>query len=253
MTKRKHSSIQPISFVLFITFVVLAIIIGYATIRNGGFELRSKASQEANIFTRWEFSKDTEGWSGKNLRSLSVVGGVLTAIVGEKQGNISTRLTDMELPKGNKLIWLRMAVGPNRVLTPEDRMKLQTFTFSLSYWAEGEKTGVPPAAKPLIVRGVADGVMHNYFLNIPKIDALKISRIWLGFYSGVSPGDVVKFDWIRLADVMPKDASEDTGSKSSSDGDNYLHSNPDSNVAPSLPSGTPSVPPWFYRYLPAQK
>lgn len=62
MDRPSYDSSRVISFVLMIAFGLLATVVGYATLRGGAFDLRSRASMDEKRSGSWDFSKNAEGW-----------------------------------------------------------------------------------------------------------------------------------------------------------------------------------------------
>ena len=67
MAIKHDSSTRILTFVLTVTFGLVAVVIAYATFKGGSFELRSKAAQEEVVLKQWTFDANAEGWNQKTF------------------------------------------------------------------------------------------------------------------------------------------------------------------------------------------
>ncbi len=82
MAMYKKNPSRVISVVLMVAFALLAVVVGYATVKGGQFELRSKAASEEVMLKQWTFEKNAEGWQAKDVGKSTVSGGNLSLVVG---------------------------------------------------------------------------------------------------------------------------------------------------------------------------
>lgn len=218
----KFSSRSPMSFykVVFIVFAMafglMALALGYQGVKSS-LELRSKAAQQTVEYKRWDFKETVEGWKGEKIAKMGVQDGILTIGLGSGEGNISTSGINAKIPKGNKYLELRIAVGPslagdNRVdlvavkptcspgekcvkVTPKPPLP-NKFVFTIIY---NTGTGDESSPKELTVGGVADGEMRDYKVHLAgNIPESTINNITITFDRGVVQGDQILVDYIKL-------------------------------------------------------
>jgi hypothetical protein len=88
--------------------------------------------------------------------------------------------------------------SPARTKTPSPKPVNTSFSFYVSVWKTGEDSSFESNNRLIQLRGVADGVMRDYTLLIPEVNAMTISKIEIRFSSGVNAGGQVNFDTISL-------------------------------------------------------
>lgn len=117
MPTRKQLVPVRSSALLSIGIVVGVLILGllvYVVQRNTG--MQSQAASWGKTIQRWDFTKQTEGWSSSTLKSVMTSEGLLYSTIGAKTGALSYTTPNIKLPKGVKTFEFRLAAH-----TPESK------------------------------------------------------------------------------------------------------------------------------------
>jgi hypothetical protein len=83
----------------------------------------------------------------------------------------------------------------------------RSFTYLVFYRLAGKQKY---ESKPLALRGVVDGRFHDYTLKFPEIGPIIVDRLNIQFVRGVSPGDTIQIDWVRLLSNRARPTSAPT-------------------------------------------
>lgn len=238
MMKLSRRSPNVISLVLLITFGLLAAVIGYATIKGGNFELRSKAATKDILLKQWTFDAGSQEWTAGDWGSQSAGKGVYSLVVdtkterreqkevctgSKKRGNEKCRNKTVVTPLDPHL--LRGSVD-TVLLYPQNRFGIKLsvtlpatetsplakkpaktpVTFSVRYKMEGKSTFENPV--PLTVNANA-GIQDVAFAFPKGMSLKKITDIRISFADIKSrAGAVIVVDDIRLVGLKEVDKGD---------------------------------------------
>lgn len=194
MAAKKSSATRIVSFVLAITFGVIALALTYSAALQSTEKRSRAAPPPTTTYRNWEFNGSTlEGWTVNNFLNPRVVGGILQVSFG-KPTMLSTLMKTNEriaLLEGGSIA-VRMGVRQSMLLPErEDEPFEQTLTGAVNLKFD-KGTGLE---KEFSV--IADGVLREYKVSLPSMRT-NINTITFSF-SGLRQGTPVLVDWIRVA------------------------------------------------------
>ncbi|KKW10890.1 MAG: TspO and MBR like protein [Microgenomates group bacterium GW2011_GWC1_49_7] len=109
--RTRSSSFRKLLILVFgVAFGLVALVLAYQGIK-GSTDIRSRAAQEGDVYTSWDFTRDAQGWKTTGQHALSVVRGRLQLTVGRSSNVPAITNTKVQsvLPIGKKYIALYMA------------------------------------------------------------------------------------------------------------------------------------------------
>jgi len=195
MAKAKKNSSKVITIVLMVAFGLLALVVGYATLIGGSFELRSKAATEEILLKQWTFDSGAQDWKASDWGKQSVGKGVYSLVIDtktetrerkevctgtKKRGNYKCRqktvVTQLEprLERGavdTTLLYpvnrfkMKLSVLAGVGSDPyAKKMRVLPVSFMVQYKLEGKNAFETPVPLKL----TADGSMQEVVFEFPK-------------------------------------------------------------------------------------
>lgn len=235
MASKQSSSSKILTVVVTIAFALVAGVIAYATWQGGAFQLRSKAAAEEAVLKQWTFDSGKEGWSASDWGANEIVKGVYSLTVGKKSEESNREEVCTGQKKNNnykcktktvtRLFDPRIENGSDVTLSyAYNRFKMTASVSPISEFARKQvgviadggayKSRMAPTKvtarvlykinnrtnyeSPLEVVLVADGAMHEVYVDFPKPMALrKITNLRVSF------GELrTNADWRVLVDSI---------------------------------------------------
>lgn len=183
------------------------IVVGYATWKDGSFELRSKAASEDVILKQWTFEKSTEGWKAKDVEKSATNSDNFTLVIGSNAEvisqkevcTVSKRLGNKKCQQTNVTTQLNPRMEHNEVATvlryPVNKFRIRLLIRPDSSYAQQRIGSVPVEISyringkkefelPMMVMALADGAMHEFSFDFPKAMSLRqVAEFMVSFVS----------------------------------------------------------------------
>ena len=180
------SLIAVFAAILYISFV-------YTITPAGPINQLGLTTASSQIVKSWNFNESQEGWRGYNTSFLQSKNGILYVKPGQypANSNIQNREVQAYLPLPLKYLSFNMAIQKNTVNTSSAN---SYFTFYIYYKKQGSDSWFGPRT----LYGKVSPLFSEYITRIPVLNPLTIRELKVVFAKGITAGDTVQFDSIRI-------------------------------------------------------